>query len=108
MRIQSRRSVEFSRMAKICCSGCRYEELVASGNSETEGSDKIWPVPHMEKVFSILRRRYGLGPMDQMKHLDVNTAIRGIFLSVTLQAAVHLGRDYIENLRSSKNQNMES
>ena len=58
-------------------------KLVASGNSETEGSDKIWPhnlhistnyVPHMEKVFSILRQRYGLGPEHQMEHLDVSTA----------------------------------
>ena len=46
----------------------------------------------------------GLSPMDQMKNLDVNTAIRGIFVSVTLQAAVHLGVDYTENLRSTKNQ----
>ena len=42
--------------------------------------------------------------MDQMKNLDVNTAIRGIFVSVTLHAAVHLGVDYTENLRSTKNQ----
>ena len=38
-------------------------------------------VPHLEKVFSVLRQRDGLGPMDQMKHL-----------AVTLQAAVHLGK----------------
>ena len=78
------------------------KNIVASGNSETEGIDKSWPhnlhistyyVPHMEKVFSILRQRYGLGPMDQMNHLDVNTAMWGIFLSVTLQATVHLGSD---------------
>ena len=92
-------------------------KLVASGNSEAEGSDKSWPhnlhistnyVPHMEKVFSILRQRYGLGPMDQMKHLDVNTAIWSIFLSVTLQATVHLGSDDTENLRSTKNQTKKS
>ena len=54
-------------------------KLVASGNSETEGSDKIWPrshdiptnyVLHTEKVFSIVRQRYGLSPMDQMKNLE--------------------------------------
>ena len=42
------------------------------------------------QVFSILTQRYGLGPMDQLKRLDVNTAKWCIFLSVTLQAAVHL------------------
>ena len=42
--------------------------------------------------------------MDKMKNLDVNTATWCIFVSVTLQAAVHLGIDYTENLRSTKNQ----
>ena len=41
---------------------------------------------------------------DQMKNFDVKAAIWSIFLSVTLQAAVHLGIDYSENLRSAKNQ----
>ena len=53
----------------------------------------------MEKVFSIVRQRYGLSPTDQMEDFDVNTAIQqcGVFfMSVTLQAAVHLGKDYTE------------
>ena len=36
-------------------------------------------VLHMEKVFSIVRQRYGLSPMDQMKNLDVNTAFWSFF-----------------------------
>ena len=32
----------------------------------------------------------------------------GYFLSVTLQAALHLGKDYTENLRSTKNQPKKS
>ena len=39
---------------------------------------------------------------------DVNTASWSIFISVTLQAAVHLGKDYTENLRSNKNQPLKS
>ena len=58
----------------------------------------------MEKGFTIVRQRYGLSPTDQMKDLDVNTTIWGIFMSVTLQAAVHHGKDYTEYLRSTKNQ----
>ena len=61
----------------------------------------------MEKVFSIVRQRYGLSPTDQMKDLDVNAVTWGIFLSVTLQVAVHLDLDYTENLRSTKNQPQE-
>ena len=58
--------------------------LVASGNSEIEGKDEIWQdhlqtskdgSPHLEKVFSIVRQRYGLSPRDEMKGLDVNAAI---------------------------------
>ena len=77
-----------------------------SETSETEG--KIWPhhfnvspdcAPHMEKIFSIVSQTYGRSPTDDLSDVDVFTATRGIFLSVTLQAAVHLGQDYTENLR---------
>ena len=61
-------------------------------------------VPHMEKVFSIVRKIYDRKPTDNLKDLDVNTAIWCRFMSVTLQAAVHLGRDYSLNSRSVKNQ----
>ena len=62
----------------------------------------------MEKVFSIVRQRYGHGPTDQMKDLDENTSFWRIFMSVPLQAAVHLGKDHTENLRSTKNQPLKS
>ena len=64
-------------------------------------------VPHMEKVFSIVRKIYDRKPTDNLKDLDVNPAIWCIFMSVTLQAAVHLGRDFSLNLRSVKNQSSE-
>ena len=65
-------------------------------------------VLHMEKTFSIVIQRYGRSPTDQMKDLDVNTAIWSMFMSVTLQAAVHLGKDYTQNMRSTKNQPLKS
>ena len=90
--------------------------LVASRNSENSGNPKAgnrkWPrhfhmssavVLHMEKVFSIVRQIYGRSPTDDFHHLDVNTAIWSIFLNTTLQAAIHLGRDYAENLRFIEN-----
>ena len=61
-----------------------------------------------EKVFSIVRKIYDRKRTDNLKDLDVNTAIWCIFMSVTLQAAVHLGRDYSQNLRSIKNQTSKS
>ena len=99
-------------MAKRCTSGREYREtcldtrnsvstrkLVAtrnpgnSGDSKTEGNDEDWPhnlhilsnyVLHVEKVFSIVRQRYGRSPTDQIKDLDVNTAIWIILMSLTL------------------------
>ena len=38
----------------------------------------------------------------------MNTATGAIFMFVTLQAAVHLGRDYLLNLRSVKNRPSKS
>ena len=35
-----------------------------------------------------------------MENLDVNAIIWGMFMSVALQAAVHLGNEYSENFRS--------
>ena len=62
----------------------------------------------MEKVFSIVRHRNGFRPVDQMKGLDVNTAMWWKFMFVTLQAAVQLGNAYTQNLRSTKNQPKKS
>ena len=61
-------------------------------------------VPQLENVFSNVRQRYGLEPGDRMEHLDVNAIIWGVFMSVTLQAAVYLGKDYSDSLHSIKNQ----
>ena len=55
-------------------------------------------VPHME----------GRSPTDDLNDLDVNNALWRFFMSVTLQAAVHLGRNYMENLRFAKNQLLKS
>ena len=88
-----------------------------SGNpqdSGTEGNGEDWPhhlhispncVQHIEKVFL---QRYGRSRTDKMNDLDVSTAIWGIFLSVTLQAVVHLGKDYTQKLRSTMNQPKKS
>ena len=43
-----------------------------------------------------------------MKNPDVSTVIWSFFLSVTLQAAVHLGFDHTENLRYTKSQPKKS
>ena len=65
-------------------------------------------VPHRNKVCSIVRQTYGRSPTDDLNDLDVNTAIWGIFMTVTLHAAVHLGQDFSGNLRYTKNQPLKS
>ena len=101
-KFQSRRSVEFSRGEPVATDkdqeSLNYPELICTGypgnpgtagnseDSETEG--RLWPhhfhvspdcVPHMEKVLTIVRQTYGRSPTDDLKDLDVNTAIWGIF-----------------------------
>ena len=38
-----------------------------------------------------------------MEDLSVNAAMWGMFMNTTLQAAVHLGQEYDQNLRCVKN-----
>ena len=65
-------------------------------------------VPHMEEVFSIVRRICDREPTDDLQDFDGNTAIWSTCMSVKLQAAVHHGRDYFLNLRPVKNQSSKS
>ena len=65
-------------------------------------------VPHMEKVFSIVRKIYHRRSTDNLDDFDVNTATWGIFMNTTLQAAVHPGQDFSENLGFTKNQLLKS
>ena len=94
---------------------------VASRNSGTsensEAGSRKWPynfhvspavVPHMGKVYSIVRKIYGRSPTGDLNDLDVNTAVWGICMNVTLQTAVPLGQDCMENLRLTKNQLLKS
>ena len=92
---------------------CPGNPGIPEGLEYSKPKSRMWPhhfhfspdsVPHMEKDFSIARKIYDRKPTDNLKDLDVNPAIWGILISVTLQAAVHLGRDYSLNLRSVKNQ----
>ena len=65
-------------------------------------------VPHMEKVYSIVRQVYGRSPTDDLNDLDENNAVWGIFMNVTCQAAGHLGQYFLGNLRLTKNQVLKS
>ena len=93
--------------------GCSGKSKDPEDSGDSEPKSRIWPhhfstspdyVLHIEKVFSVVRKIYDRKPTDKLKDLDVNTAIWDVFMSVTLQAAVHLGRNYSINLRSVKNQ----
>ena len=92
--------------------------LVASGNSETEGKDKIWP--RNLRIIYRLRAEHAEGFLNcetkdivsvrevKMKNLNMNAAKWRKFMFVTLQAAVHLGTECSENLRSTRNQPKKS
>ena len=85
-----------------------------SQNSKAER--RKWPhnfyissevVSYMDKVYSIVRKTYDRKPTDEMEDFDVNAAIWRMFMKTTLQAAVHLGQDYDQNLRFVKNHFLE-
>ena len=97
--------------------GCSENPETPEDSEDSKLKSRIWPhhfhtspdcVPHTVKVFSIVRKIYDRKPTDNLKDLDVNTSIWGIFMSVTLQAAVHRGRDDSLNLRSVKNESSKS
>ena len=77
-----------------------------SGGSETKGNDEDWL--QTEKVFSIVIQRYCRSPTGRMKDLDVTTTFWSAFLRLAFRAAVHLWKDYTENLRSCKYQPLKS
>ena len=92
-------------------------KLAVSGNSDIDGNGTIWThnlqksttTFHIfEKVLSNVRQRYGRKPGDKMEDLDVTTIVWRMFMSVTLQAALHFGKDFSENSHSIKNQPMRS
>ena len=84
------------------------------GRLAAEGSgivdvDLVWPndfqisvacVPHLEKVYSNLRQILGRKSGDDKNDIDVNSLMWRVFMS----AAIHLGKDYLEFLHSTKNQ----
>ena len=49
----------------------------ASRTSEDSGTSAV--VPHMEKVYSIVRKTYDRSPRDNLDDLDVNTAVWCIY-----------------------------
>ena len=63
---------------------------------------------YMEAVFSMVRKIYGKQPGDPMEDLNVNLAIRRMFMNTTLRAAVHLGKDYDMILRFVKELSLEN
>ena len=73
-------------------------------------SDKDWPHnfqrsdrAHLEQVFLNLRQKIGRKPEDEMLDINVNALMWGMFMSATMDAAVHLGKFHQDNLQSVKN-----
>ena len=76
---------------------------VATDENQVFWEVQVSLVAYMDKVYSIVRKTYDRGPTDEMEDLIVNAAIWRMFMNTTLQAAVHLGQDYDQNLRFVQN-----
>ena len=123
------RSVEFSSVAirckverkrgETCCCRDKPELGLSSkcGRSAAEGSsivnvDSVWPnniqisvpcIPHLEQVHSKLRQNIGRKSGDDMNDFDTNSLTWRMFVSATLDAAVHLGKDHLDQKSSTTN-----
>ena len=75
--------------------------------SSTQVGGRICNVKHLEKVFSNARQKSSRPEGDEMMDVEVNGMIWRIFMSASMKAAVHLGPDYKENLRTTKNTDFE-
>ena len=73
----------------------------------THHNFEIFNVNHLEKVFSNVRQKLNRPERDEMKDVQGNGMIWGIFMSATMTAAVHLGADFEERLRTSLNTDFE-
>ena len=60
-------------------------------------------VVHLEKVFSNVREKLGRQLGDDVSVINVNTMSWEILMSATVKAAVHIGQNYQENVRTTKN-----
>ena len=76
---------------------------ILSDTKLTHHNFQISNVDHLEKVFSNVRQKLSRPPGDEIFDVDVNGMIWRIFMSATTKAAVHLGQDFLENLRTTKN-----
>ena len=64
------------------------------------------PPDHVEflvKVLSYVRQRLGRPKGDKIEHVITNPVIWGLLLTESMKAAVHLGQDFGEKLRATKN-----
>ena len=102
--------VKFSSVARRS----RHEHEYGETRCETETSEppsEIWLIiillycSYVEKVFDIVRQKLGRPEDDTMDQIDTNLAMWRIFMTTCTKAAVHLGKDYEENLRVVRNTN---
>ena len=62
------------------------------------GNDKF-----MEKVFAYVGQKLGRPEEHKMEQVNTSLMIWGLFVTASMRAAVHLRKDYAENLRAAKN-----
>ena len=64
--------------------------------------------PHMNKVFSIVRKIYVRSSTNQLKEICANNAIWEIFMGVTLQVASYHNQDHSENIGNYQESNAKN
>ena len=103
----------FSRVAFGGKHGHQYGQTRRGNDKENHWYDVIspqlwdlWWQCDLETVHSNVRQKLNR-PKGDTHDIDVDAMICGIFMSATVKAAVHLGQDHQENLRTTKNTDFE-
>ena len=93
-----------------CCIRMKTRLKVGSTRGGNNKENHWYRVTHSFPVLTILRksiknelRKLSRPQRDDMLEININSMIWRIFMSATANAAVHLGQDYQENIRTTKN-----
>ena len=99
-------------MAKGCSSVHKHKETCGNGQKGNLWQLSTKDVQEIPKIQKIQNPKVEFGHIVSENHQTVYLTWRksfcGIFMSVSLQAAIHLRRDFSLNLRSVKNQSSKS
>ena len=82
--------------------GARSQQFII-GDDETELHLSVGSRSFLDRVNDQVRKRQKRSPMNVTENDEKHSVIWGMFMSVTLESAVFMGKNYLDNWHSIKN-----